>query len=209
MSTEDRSQDEIEIVPDKQKPQSLLKILSLMFFSIILLGIVIIGGLKLYKHYKHGNLFPKEPHLPIEENHSYVEALAVSQKIPGPPQLKIPEHLEKPIPTQMVEDKKKEEHNITEVIDYSKLPYELDSKKEVKKEPSIEERLNSIMSFDELEKAITSLPIKRVEDKVVVGDKEYQKNEALGSNFIIKKIYRDGNVKIFNIKENYSRRFSL
>ena len=201
--SEDKSQEVIEIVKDDKNPQSLTKILIIMFVSIAVLAAIIIGGLKFNKKYKNKKVEPITQSFPIEQNNTYVEVLAA--KIPGPPKLDIPEHLEKPI---LIE---KNENNITDTTDYSTLPYEK-SKIEVVvkiKEKTLEEKLDEIISFDELMEAIVSLEIRRVDNKIIVGDRFYSVNETLGSNFIIKKMYRNGNVKIFNIKENYSRRFSL
>lgn len=200
---EDNSQEVIEIVKDDKKPQSLAKILIIMFVSIAALATLVIGGLKFYKQYKNTENEPIKQSLPIEQNNTYVEVLAA--QIPGPPKLKIPEHLEKPILTQKIEN------NTTDTTDYSTLPHQK-SKIEVVlkvKEKTLEEKLDQILSFDDLVDAIVSLEIRRVDDRIVIGDRSYQIDETLGSNFIIKKMYRNGNVKIFNIKENYSRRFSL
>jgi hypothetical protein len=169
----------------------------------VLLAVTVIGSLKLYKQYKNKKVEPTKQLLPIEKNNTYVEVLAA--QIPGPPKLKIPEHLEKPILT------KKIENNITDTTDYSIFPHEK-SKIEIVlkvKKKTLEENLNQIVSFDELVDAIVSLEIRRVDNEIIVGDRFYKINETLGSNFIIKKMYRNGKVKIFNIKENYSRRFSL
>ncbi|CAA6799830.1 MAG: Unknown protein [uncultured Sulfurovum sp.] len=199
--SKDNSQEVIEIVKDDKKPQSLIKILIIMFVSIVVLATTVIGGFKFYKQYKNKKVEPIKQSLLIEQNNTYVEVLAA--KIPGPPKLEIPKYLEKP---RLIE---KIENNITDTTDYSTLLYEKSKIEVVLKEKTLEEKLEQILSFDELIEAINSLEIRRVDNMLVVGDKSYRVDETLGSNFIIKKMYRNGNVKIFNIKENYSRRFSL
>jgi hypothetical protein len=222
----DNSDTEIEIVKEEKKPQSLMKILIIMFLALVLIGALIIGGLKLYKQYKNREISNIKQSLPLQEpeeiNNSYVEVLALSQKIPAPSQLEIPKNLEKPmlikapssVETLMLSKEKNElDYNNSEEIDYSSLPHEERQNKSVKseKEPDEElnEKLNEMVSFKELEEAIVTLKIKRVEDEIIVGERSYKEHDSLGDNFIIRKIYPNGNVKIFNIKENYSRRFSL
>ena len=225
----DNSDTEIEIVKEEKKPQSLMKILIIMFLALVLIGALIIGGLKLYKQYKNREISNIKQSLPLQEpeeiNNSYVEVLALSQKIPAPSQLEIPKNLEKPmlikapssVETLMLSKEKNElDYNNSEEIekiDYSSLPHEERQNESVKseKEPDEElnEKLNAMVSFKELEEVIVTLKIKRVEDEIIVGERSYKEHDSFGDNFIIRKIYPNGNVKIFNIKENYSRRFSL
>ena len=254
LSVDDNSQ-EIEIIKEDKKPQSLVKILIVMFFSIALLGVAVIGGLKFYKQYKNKKLKITEQSIPLEQNNTYVESLARPQQIPGPPQLKIPENLEQPMLIKKVEENttdttdysklpydenqvesktkektlpianlpqheipknleqpmliKKVEENITDTTDYSKVPYTKNQVELKEKEKTLQEKLDEISNFDELKEAIDAFKIRRVKNEIIVGNKTYKRDENLGSNFIIKKMYRNGNVKIFSIKENYSRRFSL
>ncbi|HIP11104.1 MAG TPA: hypothetical protein EYG73_00160 [Arcobacter sp.] len=200
---EDNSQEVIEIVKEDKKPQSLAKILITMLVSIVLFAVTVIGGLKFYKEYKNKKVEMTKQLIPIEQNNTYVEVLA--RKIAGPPKFKIPQNLEKPTFI------KKVENNITDTTDYSTLPYakiKIEVVAKVK-EKTLEEKLDEIVSFDELTDAIISLEIKRVNNEIIVGNRFYKIDETLGSNFIIKRMYRNGKVKIFNIKENYSKRFSL
>ena len=196
-----------------------------MFLALVLIGALIIGGLKLYKQYKNREISNIKQSLPLQEpeeiNNSYVEVLALPQKIPAPSQLEIPKNLEKPmlikapssVETLMLSKEKDElDYNNSmeiEKIDYSSLPHEERQNKSVKSEKEPDEELNAMVSFKELEEAIVMLKIKRVEDEIIVGERSYKEHDSFGDNFIIRKIYPNGNVKIFNIKENYSRRFSL
>jgi hypothetical protein len=221
----DNSDKEIEIVQEGEKPQSLMKILIIMFLALVLIGALIIGGLKLYKQYKNREISSIKQSLPIqkieETNNSYVEILALPQNIPAPSQLVIPKNLEKPMliksPSsveRLMLSKEKDEldfNNSVEIenIDYSSLPNEESQNQSVNREKELDEKLNEIVSFKELEEVIATLKIKRVEDEIIIGERSYKEHESFGNNFIIRKIYPNGNIKIFNIKENYSRRFSL
>jgi hypothetical protein len=199
----DDKDDEIEVVNSEL---TLSKALGMIFLGLFLLGLLAFGGLKLYKHFKSSssNVNQEVKVKMLATNNvnaeQYTEELAkdLEKKIPAPKNLNLP-------PPNTVKAK----------VGLVSLPTIVEENLEkeivVKTSKRIETKKIEILtlnSFKDLEAAILNQKVLLLDDEVKIRNISYKVNDEFGS-FIIKKIYKNRNVKFFNKDEKYSRRFSL